>query len=94
MLSKIRFETDELEVARAVLLAREIQEFLWADKSLSCLPFDGEAWRKVFQKRVDAIGEINATHPSAEVELRKRLLQQAALSIKALIALQTRGIAS
>lgn len=42
----------------------------------------------MFQKRVDAIAEIRPSSASAVVELRKRLLQQAALSIKALVVLR------
>lgn len=38
----------------------------------------------VFQKRVDKIANINFEHPHYKVELRKRVLQQAALSIAAL----------
>ena len=82
------FEDDLQFVAEAVMEARRIQEFIWDDQSLSRQSFDPERWRYVFQKRVDAIAEIRPSSPAAMVELRKRLLQQAALSIKALAVLR------
>jgi len=81
------FSKDEALVASAILEARHIQEFIWSDQSLSRKSFDPESWRIVFQKRVDAIAAVNLASPSAKVELRKRLLQQAALSIKALVVI-------
>jgi hypothetical protein len=86
-----QFADDARLVAEAVIEARHIQEFIWADQSLSRRPYDPEAWRKVFQKRVDAIAAIDPKSKSAMVELRKRLLQQAALSIKALVVLRHEG---
>lgn len=79
------FSRDEQLVISAVLEARHIQEFIWDEQSLSRKPYSVQAWGAVFQKRVDAIAAINPDSPSAVVELRKRLLQQAALSIKALV---------
>lgn len=89
-----QFADDFEVVAEAVMEARRIQEFIWADQSLSNKPFNPEEWRRVFQKRVDAISNIDPSSPSAMVELRKRLLQQAALSIKALVVLRTHHAAS
>jgi hypothetical protein len=87
-MSVTQFQDDFQLVADAVLEARHIQEFIWADESLSRKPYNPEAWRVVFQKRVDAIAVIEPSSKSALVELRKRLLQQAALSIKALVVLR------
>lgn len=84
----VQFEDDFQIVADAVIQARKIQEFIWAEESLSRQNFDPERWREVFQKRVDAIADIQPTSYSAMVELRKRLLQQAALSIKALVVVR------
>lgn len=75
---------DYQRIAEAVAEARSIQEFIWADESLSLRPYDTEAWRRVFQKQVDAIAAIDMNQRGGLPMLRKRLLQQAALSIKAL----------
>lgn len=75
-------------VAKALEDAASIQEFLWDDDSSLRYPFSPDDWRRVFQKRVDKIAQIDPENPSARVELRKRLLQQAALSLKAIINLK------
>lgn len=74
-------------IAEAVGAAREIQEFLWANDSRLHRPYDAAEWRILFQKRVDAIGEVDLERPGGMTMLRKRLLQQAALSIKAMAVL-------
>lgn len=78
------FTQDEQLIAEAVLEARKVQDFIWGDRTSEDRDFDNEFWVALFQKRVDAIASIQIEHPSAIVELRKRLLQQAALSIRAL----------
>jgi hypothetical protein len=72
---------------RAMLDAHSIQCFLWADEDWIDQPFDSRDWASAFQKRVDAIRSIDRSRPSWKVELRKRLLQQASLSLKAIMAL-------
>ena len=69
----------------AIIAARTVQEFLWnKDSLLNYKKFPFDIWVQVFQKRVDKIAAIRSHNPSALVELRKRLLQQAALSICAM----------
>ena len=86
------FTDDERIIAEAIADARRVQEFIWGEHSLRLRPYDAEAWRRVFQKRVDSIAELNMTQPCAAVMLRKRLLQQAALSIAALITIEREGV--
>lgn len=74
---------EERILRRAIIDARKIQEFLWHDLSLSN-GADMDQWVNVFQKRVDKIKQINPARYGASVELRKRILQQASLSILAL----------
>jgi hypothetical protein len=81
------FSADEQLIAEALLYARKLQEYLWQELSFSHMRFNREEWRVVFQKRVDKIASLDLSNPSAKVELRKRLVQQAALSIKALAIL-------
>lgn len=77
---------EEQIIFDALLQSREIQEYIWQELSLSKKPFieNQATWIDVFQKRVYKIAQIDASHPSYKVELRKRILQQAALSICAL----------
>lgn len=82
---------EESLIYDAVVNARKIQGFLLNEQD-STKPLDVNHWVQLFQKRVDKISEIDSQNPSAIIELRKRLLQQAALSIKALNILQTRGV--
>lgn len=70
------------------MMTFELQEFLWDEQSYMLVDFDIENWTPLFQKRVDKIAILNFNHPSWKVELRKRLLQQAALSIKCIVALK------
>lgn len=80
------YTDEEKLIHEAVISARQAQDYLWRGSSLEDFPFRHyrEIWIQVFQERVDKIAEINTTHPSMLTELRKRLLQQTALSILAL----------
>lgn len=71
-------------IADAINVARKVQEFIWGGCYPALRPYDAEGWRRLFQKRVDCIGEVDLTRHGGLAALRKRLLQQAALSIKAL----------
>lgn len=71
-------------VAEAVHLARHMQDFLWEGCYPPLRPYDTDGWRRLFQKRVDTLAGIDLTQHGGLATLRKRLLQQAALSIKAL----------
>lgn len=72
-------------IFNALIQSRFVQEYIWGRLSQG---EDGkyniQAWLHIFQKRLDKVAEIRQDHPSAQVELRKRVLQQAALSIRAL----------
>jgi len=65
-------------IAKAIWSARKVQDFLWGK-------VDGEwgveEWLKMFRKRVVKLEEIDIKHPHATIEMKKRLLQTAALSI-------------
>jgi len=74
---------EEEYIFDTIIAARKIQTFLWgfADGSWGL-----EEWRRMFIKRVKKINDIDKNNPHAMVELKKRLLQNAALSI-ALLAI-------
>jgi len=67
----------EQDVIDAIILARRIQDYLWG-------PNRGEAglegWIGYLEKRIDKLKAVDLTNPNAIVEIRKRVLQTAALS--------------
>jgi len=73
-------------IIEALEAAETVQDFLFKDKNLSVKTFEEsrDEYIKCFQKRVDKITEININNPSWKIELKKRVLQQASLSIKLL----------
>jgi len=76
-------------IIEALNAAKEVQDFLWgSDQSIYVEAFDASRWVPLFEKRVSKIREISPANKHWKVELRKRLLQQAALSIRAMIALE------
>jgi hypothetical protein len=80
------YSKEEKIIAEAIIDARKVQEFIWQDTSLLHFSLESEKskWVEIFQKRVDKISEIDFNNSHFKIELRKRLLQQAALSILAL----------
>lgn len=75
----------EIIINQALIDARNIQDFLWGKNSIS-KETNKEKVKEIFitimQKRVDKINLIDFNKKNSIVKLRKRLLQQAALSIK------------
>ena len=79
--------SEDSTIYEVIKSARIIQDFLWG----KCNGAWGlEEWRRMFRKRIVKIDNIKADNPHARVELRKRLLQNAALSV-ALIELIDSG---
>ena len=76
---------DREYIADVLFAGREIQEYLWGDVREPGDHF--ELWKELLQKRMDRIEAIDFDNPSAVIELRKRLLQNAALSVAWLKAL-------
>jgi len=80
-------------IADAIYHAREVQDFLWGDivnrpeATMSHL-------LEVLNKRIQKLKAIDLAHPSADVELRKRLLQTASVAIAWLERLELGGIES
>ena len=69
---------EEKYLHAAIMAARKIQTFLWGEANGA---WGLEEWRRMFIKRVRKIERIDPENPHAIVELKKRLLQNAALSI-------------
>jgi hypothetical protein len=71
-------EAEEVIIKDALIAARKVQTFLWGEANGQ---WGLEEWRRMFRKRVAKMEEITEDRPHAHVELKKRLLQTAALSI-------------
>ena len=69
---------EEQFLAESVISARKIQTMLWGEANGA---WGLEEWRRMFAKRNHKIELIDPSNPHAIVELKKRLLQNAALSI-------------
>jgi len=72
--------TDEEKraLAAAIEAARQVQTFLWGTANGE---WGLEEWLRMFRKRVAKLEEVKQDNPHAAVELKKRLLQTAALSV-------------
>ena len=69
---------EEQNIIEVIKSARKIQEFLWNDMNQDC---GLEEFKRMFRKRVAKIDNITMSNPHWEVELRKRLLQTAAIAV-------------
>lgn len=76
---------DEAHIADVLRAAREIQEFLWGDEDEPGYDFD--LWREMLWKRLRKLEALVPENPHAVIELRKRLLQTAAVAVAWLVAL-------
>lgn len=78
---------EEQYIGEALKAARSVQEFLWGEHNGE---WTIEEWKRMFRKRMAKIDEIDPGNPHAKIELKKRLLQNAALAI-ALMAMIDKG---
>jgi|GEM_PF-1823579 len=74
-------DLEELAIAKTIKAARTVQEFLWSDMNHG---MGLEEMRRVFAKRLDKISQISLQNPHWRIELKKRLLQMAAISVMAI----------
>lgn len=82
---------EEKQLTEAVVAARTIQEYLWGEHNGE---WNLEEWRRMFRKRIQKIDDIDPQNPHAKIELRKRLLQNAALSIALMRIVDENGLPS
>lgn len=68
---------DEL-ILEAIRASRFLEEFLWGEHNEN---WGLEEWKRMFRKREGKIEAINPTNPHWKIECKKRLMQNAALSI-------------
>lgn len=79
---------EEKFIADAIVSARKIQTFLWGQSNGA---WGLEEWRRMFIKRFHKINAIDPKNPHAIIELKKRLMQNAALSIALMTILHYGG---
>jgi hypothetical protein len=87
----VDFTNEEAYLVLAVKSARDVQNFLWGELNKK---WDLEEWKRMFRKRVAKLEDIDPNNPHAVIELKKRLLQTAALSIAFLNIIDQQGIKS
>ena len=82
--------TDEEEQIREVIIAsRRLEEYLWGEYNGK---WNIEEWRRMFRKRIQKIDDIDVDNPHAIIEMRKRVMQNEALSIALMKILDSKGI--
>lgn len=82
-------DLEEKALTEVIKAARVLEDFLWG-KSNGEWGF--EEWKRMFRKRVVKLDEINRDNPHAAVEVRKRLLQTAALAIALMAIVDEHGV--
>jgi len=75
---------EEQNIIAVIKAAREIQEFLWGEMNRDC---GLEEFKRMFRKRVAKIDAVSMDNPHWKIELKKRLLQTAAISVNVLTKL-------
>ena len=82
-------DREEQALIEAIRAARTVQTYLWGEANGS---WGIEEWRRMFRKRVAKLDEVRCNNPHASVEMKKRLLQTAALSIALMAIIDEHGI--
>ena len=84
-----KFTVEEEQIKEVIISARILEEYLWGDYNGE---WNIEEWRRMFRKRIQKIDDIDVNNPHAIIEMRKRLMQNAALSVALMKILDTKGI--
>lgn len=85
------FSKQDRYIRRAIKTARNMQDFLWGHQNNS---WDLEEWRAMLRKRISKLDAISLDNPHYKVELKKRLVQIAAVSINCLCQIDNDNIQS
>ena len=83
------FTNEEEQIKEVIMASRILEEYLWGEYNGQ---WNIEEWRRMFRKRIKKIDDIDVNNPHAIIEMRKRLLQNAALSIALMKILDDKGI--
>jgi len=83
------FTEEEEQIREVIIASRILEEYLWGEYNGK---WNIEEWRRMFRKRIQKIDDIDVNNPHAIIEMRKRLMQNAALSIALMKILDDKGI--
>ena len=83
-----RLKDEEKIIYKTIIAARKVQTLFWGEANGE---FGLEEWRRMFRKRIKKIDNIDISKPHHMVEMKKRLLQNAALSVALLNILNKSG---
>lgn len=83
------FTDEEEQIKEVIIASRKLEEYLWGEYNGQ---WNIEEWRRMFRKRIQKIDDIDVNNPHAIIEMRKRVMQNAALSIALMKILDTKGI--
>lgn len=83
------FSEEEEQIREVIVASRKLEEYLWGEYNGK---WNIEEWRRMFRKRIQKIDDIDVKNPHAIIEMRKRIMQNAALSVALMKILDTRGI--
>lgn len=83
------FTDEEKQIQEVIIASRKLEEYLWGEYNGQ---WNIEEWRRMFRKRIQKIDDIDINNPHAIIEMRKRVMQNAALSIALMKILDTKGI--
>ena len=83
------FTDEEEQIKEVIIASRKLEEYLWGEYNGQ---WNIEEWRRMFRKRIQKIDDIDVNNPHAIIEMRKRIMQNAALSIALMKILDTKGI--
>jgi len=84
-----KLTNEEEQIKEVIIAARTLEEYLWGEYNGE---WNIEEWRRMFRKRIQKIDDIDVNNSHAIIEMRKRLMQNAALSIALMKILDTKGI--
>ncbi len=82
-------KTEDQSIIEVIKSARSIQEFLWSDMNED---IGLEEFKRMFRKRLAKIDQIDLSNPHWRIELKKRVLQTAAISVNLLTKLENNKI--
>lgn len=80
---------EETAMLDVLIAARKVQTFLWGTSNGE---WGLEEWKRMFRKRVAKMDAVDEQNPHAAVELKKRLLQTAALAVALIATIDQVGI--
>lgn len=80
---------EEEQIKEVIIASRKLEEYLWGEYNGK---WNIEEWKRMFRKRVQKIDDIDINNPHAIIEMRKRVMQNAALSVALMKIFDTKGI--